>query len=67
VDNEKADELRNPNLNEPAQENGERMDYPNTKDQKSSEGQTQKDDGADDSKNSRIRKIMGNLRGSGPG
>lgn len=67
VDNEKADELRNPNLNEPTQENGERMDYPNTKDQKSSEGQTQKDDGANDSKNSRIRKIMGNLRGSGPG
>lgn len=42
VDNEKADELRNPNLNEPTPEEGAMMEYPNTNSESGyTEGQSQ--------------------------
>lgn len=46
VDNEKADELRNPNLNEPTTEDGSPVDYPSTSDSMPPEGQTQEQGGS---------------------
>jgi hypothetical protein len=41
IDDPKADELRNPNLNEPTAEDGSPIDYPNTESEATPEGQSQ--------------------------
>lgn len=49
VDNEKADELRNPNLNEPTPEEAGSLQYPNTSSEIATEGQSQEFDEEDPS------------------
>ena len=61
VDNEKANELRNPNLNEPTPEGGAPINYPNTSETVESEGQSQKDKGRKYSLESRGYQIMDKL------
>lgn len=60
VDNEKADELRNPNLNEPVpEEGGEIVDYPNTERVDNPEGYSQRGSKLKDLYNQKISKIFG--------
>lgn len=65
VNNEKADELRNPNLNEPTPEGGSAIKYPNTRTEVPSEGQSQSKQKKKRSNVDRGYQIMESVLGAG--